>query len=84
MAYVSEELTHFVGRHLVSEDDKFRLLVRILQTGWLQAGDRRKFSPGFILKADSSKNLTANDAVEVPVVCFCDIPRDDLAIHMEK
>jgi hypothetical protein len=35
--YVSNELTHFVGRSLADEDRQFDLLVAILKTGQLRS-----------------------------------------------
>jgi len=84
MAYVSEELTHFVGRKLQTEAKQFQLLLTILRTGWLQASYSVEFGPGIVLMADGSKPLTSNEAVRATTVCFCDIPFDDLKIHMAK
>ncbi|GAG05511.1 unnamed protein product, partial [marine sediment metagenome] len=81
--YVSEALTHFVGRGLQSEQERYDLLLKILRDGFLS---HPPHSPQF------SGNLTVNrkgrisdDTMYNPqVVCFCDIPTPDLALHVRK
>ena len=82
--YVSEELTHFIGRSLASQDEQFKLLVHILRSRWLQASYRMEFGAGSYLRGDSSKQLSSNEAVRAATVCFCDIPVPSLDIHMRK
>jgi len=82
--YVSNELTHFVGRGLKTEEERFSLLVKILRTRWLRPSHREELGPGFTLMADTRKYLSSNEAVRAAAVCFCDIPADCLRIHMEK
>jgi hypothetical protein len=92
--YVSRELTHFVGRDQ-PEDEQYNLLIQILKDGWLLADpqNRNEVYPfptddTFVLNIDESQGSIAED-VSQPVfkplvVCFCDIPIDDLGIHMSK
>jgi hypothetical protein len=82
--YVSDELTHFIGRGLKTEEQQFRLLIEILRTGWLRASYRVDFGAGLTIMGDTSKPLTTNEAVRATAVCFCDIPLNDLKIHMAK
>ncbi|MBI4799506.1 MAG: hypothetical protein HY794_12430 [Desulfarculus sp.] len=80
--YVSDELTHFVGRGLraqpEAEDRQYELLVNILRGGQLGT-DKTKHTA----YADASK-FSENEYYKPNVVCFSDIPVPDLAIHMGK
>jgi hypothetical protein len=96
--YVSKELTHFVGRHLNSSEDRYGMLKTILETGQLRprgffeegvatvaAGDTLKLSAGgYSLGRRVQPRLSSNGAFEASVVCFCDIPVEDFEIHMQK
>jgi len=78
--YVSKELTHFIGRGQ-SEEDQYTLLVEILRSGWLTHPPHNP---------DISGNLQVNTSAllaemyNAQVVCFADIPIQDLSIHMSK
>ncbi|MDO8674379.1 MAG: abortive infection system antitoxin AbiGi family protein [Dehalococcoidia bacterium] len=86
--YISRELTHFVGAKLKTDEDRYKLLKNILNTGLLRPpklydpalpeGD----SVGFLI--DHKKRISDNDMYTAAAVCFCDIPVGDLAIHMGK
>ena len=83
--YISANLTHFVGRSIV-ENGRYMLLKKILKSGVLEARPR---IPGLshrdhVVQRNSSVRLSTNEACIVPVVCFCDIPLEDLGIHMRK
>jgi hypothetical protein len=86
--YVSDELTHFVGRGLCPEkqcpEKQFQLFIEILRTGWLRASYRVEFGANVTVMADPRKPLTGNESVRAAALCFCDVPFNDLAIHMEK
>lgn len=81
--YVSNELTHFVGGGLKSDEERFSLLVTILKTGILHP------QPGMV---DSPVGFTYSFPISVDTdemfgsfcVCFCDIPLADLGIHVKK
>jgi Putative abortive phage resistance protein AbiGi, antitoxin len=89
--YVSEELTHFVGRELPKEEQYATLVNKILKTGWLLS------DPTLYTVSEAKEVLDSNELVygyrsSAPidemylhqVVCFCDIPITDLEIHMRK
>lgn len=94
--YVSDELTHFVGRTLreeVGDDEereerRYELLSKVLRTGellaigpWLGDPEKRpKVSRS--VSWDPTQDLTG--MFTASVVCFCDIPVDDVRIHMDK
>lgn len=80
--YVSDELTHFVGRSFRSQynahERQFELLVRILKSGRL--GKNLDASVDF----RQDKSFSHNEYYRSNVVCFSDIPVPDLGIHMGK
>jgi hypothetical protein len=99
-SYVSDELTHFVGRAIRLPDgrpndaERYALLLKILgdrrpdprqpPEGWLQASYREEFGPGFTMRSDGQKPLSTNEAIKCARLCFCDIPPGQLRIHMRK
>jgi hypothetical protein len=91
--YVSKELTHFVGRSLPSDDERYKLLLKILNDGLLKGTgitDKEVESDNFytninFYSRDGSKGIFSNETlVETSSVCFCDIPVNDLGIHIRK
>ena len=78
--YVSKELTHFIGRNL-NEAKQYDLLIEILRSRWLTHPPHNPSISGN-LSINSSANLQEMYSPEV--VCFCDIPVDDIDIHMSK
>jgi hypothetical protein len=80
--YISTELTHFVGRGKAQED-QYALLVHILQLGWLTHPPHNPNISGN-LSITSGASISANQMYSPEVVCFCDIPTEDLQIHTAK
>jgi hypothetical protein len=80
--YVSSELTRFVGKDK-PEEDQYQLLLRILMTGWLL---HKPFDPTQprTARLDFSQLISTDKIIDYEVVCFCDIPSSDLAIHVRK
>jgi Putative abortive phage resistance protein AbiGi, antitoxin len=82
--YVSDELTHFVGRSAKTEDERYDILVnKILKSGWLTYPPHDVGRPRR-LALDFAQPLSTDQALKYEVVCFCDIPEPDLAIHVRK
>jgi hypothetical protein len=86
--YVSNELTHFAGRGR-PEEEQYQTLLAILRSGELRAAGSG--TPGTSATAGSSSlsthplgKLTDHEMFMADVVCFCDIPVGDLAIHTNK
>lgn len=80
--YVSDDLTHFLGRGQ-TELQQFDLLLHVLKTGVLaQPSYNVALSP--TLTSDYSGSICDDKMFSPQVVCFCDIPVADLAIHMKK
>lgn len=84
--YVSKELVHFVGRGL-DEEAQYRLLVQILTSGWLTYPPHNPDPAGTFARdmvIEVGGRISNNDLYYPGVVCFCDIPLEDLQIHMKK
>lgn len=81
--YVSKELSHFVGRGH-PEQTQYQLLLKILRSGWLTyLPDKPNEALGEILIHPHAK-ISENELYSPGMVCFCDIPVQDLTIHMQK
>jgi Putative abortive phage resistance protein AbiGi, antitoxin len=79
--YVSNELTHFVGRSLQTAEEQYRLLTEVILT----SGTLGTMPEGsFQVCAGGGTHPASNDMVRYPMICFCDIPVPDLALHIEK
>jgi Putative abortive phage resistance protein AbiGi, antitoxin len=81
--YVSDELTHFVGKGK-TQDEQYDIFVnKILRTGWLTYPPHDLNRPRR-LAVDFSQPISTDQALKYEVVCFCDIPETDLPIHVRK
>ena len=88
--YVSKELSHFAGGGK-PESEQYDTLVKIVRSGTLRA-------PGSAPPGSTDPEFTPPDGLELAinpdepvsekfkgnVVCFCDIPVEDLGIHTPK
>jgi hypothetical protein len=81
--YVSNELSHFVGKGQLEEVQYDILVNKILKTGWLTYPPHDLSRPRS-LSLDFSSLISDDKALKYDVVCFCDIPDSDLAIHVNK
>jgi hypothetical protein len=79
--YGSTELSHFVGRGLASDDERFDLLLRILRGGHLTPRPGGMAGSSFLNTAGTFRNETLYG---IDCVCFCDIPLADLHVHIQK
>lgn len=82
--YVSHELSHFVGRGKTEEEQYDLLVNKILKSGWLTHGPHHNPSHPRGASLDLSKPISKDEIIGYQVVCFCDIPVPDLAIHTGK
>jgi len=91
--YVSQLLTHFVGRNVKPDEDQYQLLLRILKSGWLlssaMANEKPESLPNRVKQTSFSYplDISSSDLNSVfisDVVCFADIPLADLHLHMQK
>ena len=84
--YVSDELTHFVGRGK-SEAEQYAILIDVLSSGWLtHPPHERTLDPSVSgrLAVQPREPFSGNEMYRPEVVCFCDIPPEDLHLHMQK
>lgn len=82
--YISNELTHFVGRNTRHDADTcYKLLTMILKSGWLMHAPHRPDVDSELTYVPTEK-ISRNNKYLSQVVCFCDIPADDFQIHMQK
>jgi hypothetical protein len=72
--YVSPDLTHFVGQHLRTGTERYRLLKRILKRGLLRASPRsgRANPLARVLLKNTGVGISSNEGCVLPVVCFQD------------
>jgi len=83
--YVSDELTHFVGQNAANDDARFELLVSILSAPqWLTHWPHEHTLLKSKVRIRRDVLLSSNELVDPDVICFCDIPVADFAVHMEK
>lgn len=86
MEYVSDVLSHFVGRSLAKDDERFELLVSIIKEGKLLGNPNRDKTDYrvLMLSPDYDGNRLGELYDMCSCVCFCDIPKDALRIHVGK
>lgn len=84
MSYVSNNLCHFVGRSQTTDEDRFNLLVKIMQGKILKANVIDFGKPQISSRSDYSFNRVGEVFLRCDCVCFCDIPDDMLKIHTGK
>jgi hypothetical protein len=83
--YVSEELTHFVGRALEDEEKQFDLLLKILRSGELRVPRNPDGSEKPPVQTTMGVGWFSERKVhQVAAVCFCDIPEIDMPLHIRK
>jgi hypothetical protein len=77
-------LYHFIGRSIESKDEQYKLMTKVLKESWLTSPPHENFiSPGQI-KIDSFRERKISEMFNPRCVCFADIPKDELKIHMKK
>ena len=80
--YISNELTHFIGRGKPI-NSQYNLLIKILREGWLTHPPHNPNIRGNLTVKPSAK-ISKNEMYSPQIVCFCDIPIEDLSIHIKK
>jgi len=82
--YVSKYLTHFVGRSICNDEDRFELLCEILHESVLKP--RKLLSGRGDIQIDLTQALSSNELFTPEAVCFCDIPlnREQLRRHIKQ
>lgn len=84
MSYVSNNLCHFVGRSQATDEDRFNLLVKIMQGKILKANVIDFGKPQISSNIGYTHNRVGEVFLRCDCVCFCDIPDDKLKIHTGK
>lgn len=83
--YISNELTHLIGRKLKSHEEIYEILIKILQEKHITyPPHEKKDLNARCLTTCYKADFTENEMYEPTVVCFCDIPVCDLSIHINK
>lgn len=82
--YISNLLCHFVGRSLQTDDERFDLLIRIINEGKLKANLQKPDHPSISSSWNYSGERLGEIFEKCDCVCFCDIPDDMLNIHTQK
>lgn len=80
--YISKELTHFIGRGKRKES-QYKLLIRILREGWI-AYSKHNTEVRVGLVVNPNAKISQNEMYLPQMVCFCDIPVEDLTLHIKK
>jgi hypothetical protein len=83
--YTSHELYHFVGRRAPSDhQENYRILHDVLQNRCISHPPHQPDWGEVRVTIRWTGRVLDQDLVVPTVVCFCDIPRDHLAIHIGK
>ena len=84
--YISDDLTHFIGRNLSNESCRYSLLKKILKIGCLSNSELNAAKPCEVteLQINGDAKLSKNEMYIPQMVCFCDIPISQLSIHISK
>jgi hypothetical protein len=77
--YVSDELTHFVGRNMADDENRYILFMKILTSGLMTNPN-----VGSHLEIKLTSKVSENEMFNPKVICFCDISIGDLEIHKQK
>jgi len=80
-SYISDELIHCVGRALGSDEDRYTLLLEIINGQILKRPPR----DGFVgMRMQMYSDICSDELIDSQIVCFCDIPLPELSIHVTK
>lgn len=84
MRYISDTLCHFVGRSKNSDDERFELLLKIINDRQLKVNLKNPDHPVISSDMDYQGERLGEVFRRCDCVCFCDIPDDMLEIHTTK
>ena len=80
--YISKELTHFTGQGKRKES-QYQLLIKILREGWI-AYPKHNTETRVGLAINPNAKISQNEMYLPQMVCFCDIPVEDLTLHKKN
>ncbi len=81
--YMSSDLTHFIGRSLLTDQEQFELMIKIIRSGIIETRNNNR-KGAYITRCAYWQNLNSNEMFIPDMVCFCDIPITECEIHMQK
>ena len=82
--YISNELTHFVGRDEQDKNAQYQILSKILKDCHVKPKDYKPGKLNIWRNLKPNARISDNNLYLSEVVCFCDIPLQDLQIHTSK
>lgn len=83
--YVGQRLYHLVGsRNPEADEANFQTLCAILRSMELRTCEVAGQHGGMRTIRDQTRPLVNGEPIQQSVVCFCDIPRDDLPFHARR
>ncbi len=85
MAYLSDELFHFVGRSdPINHDRNFAILAKILEEGCISYPPHEIGWGETAYRYNFEGKLSTAELVVPSVTCYCDIPLSELNMHVAK
>jgi len=82
--YISNELSHFVGRGKKTPEEQYEVLLKILREEWVTHPPHDPSAPSGGLTISPTARISTNEMYLPEVVCFCDIPPADIGLHVTK
>jgi hypothetical protein len=83
--YTSDELFHFVGRRAPGDHEaNYKTLLKVLRSGCVSHPPHGEDWGIVSTKLDLTRRLISGELVVSTVTCFCDIPVEHLALHVQK
>lgn len=84
-SYVSGELHHFAGKAFKDDPARqYEVLRAILSSEKILRQVEFRDNDVVTIKINPSQDLLSEKLVETGMVCFCDIPKEQLSIHVSK
>lgn len=84
MKYTSSNLSHFVGRSLKTDDEKYELLCLIVRGGKLRVNLTHADNARITTHLKYDGHNLGEPYEKIDCICFCDIPNEGLGIHTNK
>lgn len=84
MKYTSSQLSHFVGRALKTNDERYELLSAIIRGGKLRVNLTHEDNARIVTTFNYSGERLGEPYEKIDCICFCDIPNESLGIHTNK
>ena len=82
--YISNELSHFAGAKLEKKENQYKVLIEIINTGFLKSSGHGFHPTLSSVEINENAKISENEMYIPGMVCFCDIPVEDLHLHVKK